>query len=632
MRYVPLAVAMLIVAVSVPCSLAATTHDAAWWQARAEEIIVRQWAALDAPPEWAPERPPVIIKDEPTLNAYAKRLGDSMEVPFKTEIVVYMGLIDKTVCDDVDALAGIIGHELGHISLGHHTKDWNDATYKLTQSDNAIGVTATREMEHACDLFGAKISAKAGYDPNGIVRNFMRGRTELGETFFWEALAYDHPSATERLAVLDQNREQMWQAVVDFEVGVEMLKMGDYPCAQQSFEGALAYFPDAPEVLGNLGYAKIMQYYHGLPQWYWDTHKDVGQPMPMGFSTFLPVDSDPTSRDEQQISAELRKLWAEATEHLSKAVELKGDYVLGIGNMAFASLIAPDGPDAQAAAGYLARAKELVGENELLALAIANNQAINANLQGSPQQARALLQEAEAAFPEGKRGVNVPQINLCVLLADSQDPGEQQTAAEGLEKLCKGLPPGSAQWQYVYLRYQGLCQATGRTALPEDQLKTKSLQKMSMHFVRGQQKIYLGDTLSRMARYLGSPDAVIPVGPKAQVPRTADEQAPIYCWRYLAAGLELTFFRGRLVRAKFYTTPSEQSCNAVLAIEGKKVGQLTIGDSVDSVESLLPPFEEALMLGEEKPFRYYPAVGFAVQIENKQVKSIALARGSTSAF
>jgi len=632
MRRVPVVLALLAIATLAPATWAATTHDAKWWQDRADEIMVRQWAALDAPPEWAPEMPPVTVKDEPTLNAYAKRLGDTMDVPFKTEIVVYMGLIDKTVEDDVDALAGIIGHELGHICLGHHTKDWNDANYKLAQSDNAIGVTATREMEHACDLFGATISAKAGYDPNGIVRNFMRGRKALGDTFFWEALAYDHPSATERLAVLDQNREQMWQAVIDFEVGVEMLKMGNYQCATESFEGALAYFPDSPEVLGNLGYSKIMSYYHGLPQWYWDTHKDVGQPMPVGFSTFLPIAFDGPSRDAQAISDELRQLWTEATGYLNKAVEAKNDYVLGIGNLAFAHLIAPDGPEADKAAGYLARAKELVGEDQLLGLAVANNQAINANLQGSPQQARALLQEAEAAFPTGKRGVNIPELNLFVLMADSTDPADQQKAAEGLEKLCKGLPPGSAQWQYVYMRYSTLCQATGRTALPADELKTKSLQKMSMHFVRGEQKIYLGDTLARMAKYLGSPDAVIPIGPKAQVPRSNDEKAPIFCWRYLSAGLELTFFRGRLVRAKFYAMPKEESCNAVLAIEGKKVGQLTIGDSVDSVEALLPPFEEALMLGEDKPFRYYPAVGFAVQIENKQVKSIALARGNTSVF
>ena len=77
--------------------------------------------------------------------------------------------------------------------------------------------------------------------------------------------------------------------------------------------------------------------------------------------------------------------------------------------------------------------------------------------------------------------------------------------------------------------------------------------------------------------YAGDYDNSIPIGPKAQVPRSNGEKAPIFCWRYLSAGLELTFFRGRLVRAKFYAMPKEESCNAVLAIEGKKVGQLTIG-------------------------------------------------------
>lgn len=90
------------------------------------------------------------------------------------------------ILDNEDEIAGIMGHEAGHVQLGHYNQSvgrnllWGLLFHALegnTAGEIAGGVGMalaesgfSREQEVAADDYGLRVSAKAGYSPWGLVR------------------------------------------------------------------------------------------------------------------------------------------------------------------------------------------------------------------------------------------------------------------------------------------------------------------------------------------------------------------------------------------------------------------------------------------------------------------------------
>lgn len=622
-RLAQMALALSLLATVVTATFAETTHPVSWWQARAEEAFARLWSATEAP-AWLAGRPTVTIRPDDDPNAASRILGgtpDHLEIG----ISVNLGLIDKAADDSLDALACILAHELAHVVLGHHLQESRDRLRALQQEDVVLELATSREMEIEADALGAKLAASAGYDPGGTVLAFSHLRERLGDNSFWEALGGDHPTYTERLAALDKISAELWQAALDFEVGVDLLRAGNYPCAEQCFRGALETFPKSPEVHCNLGYCLLLQYYRELPGDYWE-RCDLGQPVPIGYATFLPVEPRRAGLTPEQLAA-LRRKWEEAVGHLKEALTLQTEYPLAMGNLAYAYLIAPDGPLAAIAKETMA-AVPLERHAEDTRWAMANNMALALKLLGQPDKALELLRlapelvssDAPAALAKS------PTINLALLLAGQGTEAERQQAAGELETALRELPYPSAQWQYTYPRYLSLCRSLGREPRPESKLLAPRPREVSVHFLCREAALYLGTSLQAVVRRLGSPEAVVPFGGKSG-PAAAGASAPLASWRYLSDGLELTFFHQSLIRARL---TGSSTAVAVVSVDGAETGRLRLGDPVASLDKLLPTFDATVRLGDGRPYRYYSGARLAVLVDAGKIKALALTQGPIS--
>lgn len=85
-----------------------------------------------------------------------------------------------------DEVAGIVGHELAHVSLRHASKFYHEVMKTLPKNDNKTNSTAVllllnnhlEEYEHEADTTGVIYAQKAGYNPSGLLE-FLEKHSSL---------------------------------------------------------------------------------------------------------------------------------------------------------------------------------------------------------------------------------------------------------------------------------------------------------------------------------------------------------------------------------------------------------------------------------------------------------------------
>jgi predicted Zn-dependent protease len=150
------------------------------------------------------------VVDDDTMNAQAG---------FGGQIYVNTGLITRT--RNVSELAGVMGHEIGHVVKRHMADNYaraksagilhdaaviggmiggvNPGAIDLLGDLATLGIlnTFTREAEKEADAFAVDLLPRAGYDPEGIVSMFQTltaSGAGRGGKFF-----SDHPSSPDRV-------------------------------------------------------------------------------------------------------------------------------------------------------------------------------------------------------------------------------------------------------------------------------------------------------------------------------------------------------------------------------------------------------------------------------------------------
>jgi predicted Zn-dependent protease len=230
------------------------------------------------------------VIDESTVNAMAFPDG---------YIFVHRGLISYLRSED--ELAGVIGHEIGHV-IGRHARRSNQMvafgqvagfigailTGTGSVADLANTATATlrsgygREFELEADAYGAEFLAKAGYNPMAMIDvlhvlkdQSQFSRNVLGEPNVYHGLFSTHPKNDKRLydavartqnlqidAIVEPERD-FWQMIDGLvfgnEAGTGLIKDGAY------YHGGLRVvirFPEDWEV-GNTAAEVIGRSPHG---------------------------------------------------------------------------------------------------------------------------------------------------------------------------------------------------------------------------------------------------------------------------------------------------------------------------------------------------------------------------------
>ncbi len=156
----------------------------------------------------------VFVLDSATVNAFTT----------PGYIFVFRGILDAS--DSEAALAGVLGHEIGH-SLAHHVGKSTTRAYKdeeqakslkasksklsralgsLLEAGNPIGqLTFSRENEAQADRLGVHIAYDAGYDPRGLISIFQKFESmSPSSRKSWDLMARTHPFSIDRLNAVEE--------------------------------------------------------------------------------------------------------------------------------------------------------------------------------------------------------------------------------------------------------------------------------------------------------------------------------------------------------------------------------------------------------------------------------------------
>jgi predicted Zn-dependent protease len=153
-----------------------------------------------------------VIDDPKQVNAFATPGG---------YLYVFSGLL--MAADNEAQLAGVWGHESGHVVARHSARQMVDAMgletvlgIALGQNPNQLAQLAgtlaakgallsySRQDETEADEFGARYSAQAGYDPHGIIQFFEKLKAMEGNVPSIAKYLSDHPLTGDRITHLQQ--------------------------------------------------------------------------------------------------------------------------------------------------------------------------------------------------------------------------------------------------------------------------------------------------------------------------------------------------------------------------------------------------------------------------------------------
>src|SRR5258708_7499849 len=155
-------------------------------------------------------------------------------------------------------MAGVMAHEMSHVALRHGTAQATKAQ-KYAVGAGVAGILGTifggpglgqaaqasvavpflrfsREYETEADLLGARIMAKAGYDPRDLANMFRTIEAQGGGGGGWFS---DHPSPKDRYARINQEAQYLRvreQTRADNEVRSLQERFPRYPRAQTTAE------------------------------------------------------------------------------------------------------------------------------------------------------------------------------------------------------------------------------------------------------------------------------------------------------------------------------------------------------------------------------------------------------------
>jgi predicted Zn-dependent protease len=153
----------------------------------------------------------IVVAEDSKVNAYAFPGG---------YIILNSGLITKT--KNVEELAGVIAHEIGHITNRHHLKslvseigittllalvfqDFASVAEALYLGHRFSQLSFSRENEHEADAAAIKTLEKSGYSPTGI-RSFLENLKNMDDSKLrLPAIFSTHPSLEHRIEYLKKH-------------------------------------------------------------------------------------------------------------------------------------------------------------------------------------------------------------------------------------------------------------------------------------------------------------------------------------------------------------------------------------------------------------------------------------------
>ena len=571
--------------------------------------------------------PPVFkIEQTDDLNAWAQFNPDN-ENGFM--IVVTSTMFDKVIQSKSDRLAYILGHELNHILCGHL-----DAaiTPELRGSKNVVRAAYDRDQEKEADIEGLKLTLKAGFSKKGALTAFTTIR-EISDYTPIEALSYDHPSWTERLAYVDNAQATLWRSMSAFENGVYFLFFENYDAAIACFEKVRSEFPSCYEASANLGYAYLMMYFDAFD--YTDLKDyNIGQIVIGGFYR-RPASLEARTRGVNE------NLWWDAVGYLKEALRINPNLSLVKANLGIAYLLHPQRSGVGDSEKYLSEAISLIEQDKTLDPALKATVYLNAGVtdlaMNNIQLAVSKLEQADKYSQEspshgfGYQGTTFltaavsysnslieNAISFNKIVINLKNPGGDKTNKESAAKLYDYLcasNPASIWWTYAYELYSDLCKKINSTPKSKESI----IKNIAIHykpvrsisFSKPKITIYPSQKITEVKKVLGEGE-VIPV----------NKERKIYKYVYQKLGLEIV--GGEEVIA--ITLINSSAPQIVVAGVDNSKTIIPIGMSkTDLKKTLKGIYADGISIPwQEKVFSFYSDIGIAVGYQDDLISEIII--------
>ncbi|MBI3180376.1 MAG: M48 family metalloprotease, partial [Deltaproteobacteria bacterium] len=157
-------------------------------------------------------------------------------------VMVTRGLL--VLCNDVDELAAVLGHEIGHVASGHAAarSTW------FARLPRLITAPYERDQEREADRVGVTLAASVGYDPLALARVLSRLETTRAPKGGGALpMVASHPTTPARLDLIGVLAAQLEQTQreerADLGAALDGMAVGD-DWSRAALHGGAALFPE----------------------------------------------------------------------------------------------------------------------------------------------------------------------------------------------------------------------------------------------------------------------------------------------------------------------------------------------------------------------------------------------------
>lgn len=262
-----------------------------------------------------------------------------------------------------DAIALLLGHELGHHRLKHHWGDDFESTYtlealKMEFSD--VDYKSGKKFETQADERGGIYSYLAGYNTLGISEKLFRR--------LYEAYAIKpsgkYPTLEERIQIAAERDSVVSTYIKVFETGNYAMMVGEYGVAINCFEYIIAKEFHSREIYNNLGVVYFL--------------KGVSLADDEDIRFLYPVEIDLESRvnsaDRKGMGDNIKETFEKAKMKFEQAIAFDKNYAIGYLNLACTFSVLGEFEDAV----YMGSKAMKIAKKEKMKATIANIELLNA--------------------------------------------------------------------------------------------------------------------------------------------------------------------------------------------------------------------------------------------------------------
>ncbi|MCI5054572.1 MAG: hypothetical protein MRY83_00620 [Flavobacteriales bacterium] len=346
------------------------------------------------------------------LNTAARYVPEQHKISLSTKLYE---VTQSFGADSTDALAAVVSHELAHFYKDHKLLvDFGFSDVEVLRDMKGISSDSVAFIETEADYFGGFYGYIAGYQTLDILPEVLE---KVYDKFELKEKLHGYMPLDKRQELSKQSKEKLDRLIPVFEMGNNMLILGEYEAAADCFAFISRNDFQSREIINNEGVSYALMALEQMPR---DEQK-----------YYFPIQFDENSRllgkktrgdfgYGQDIEEEVMELLEMAKDKFEEAKKRDPQYYMSYINLACINAILGEYEMADALASRATRIAPSVSV-ALNALVI---QAIAKNEMGETDEAIALLQRAK------KGGNGLADINLSVVSGE-----EFQLPDQGVAKI-----------------------------------------------------------------------------------------------------------------------------------------------------------------------------------------------------